>query len=133
MRQLPSGLSEDDPVFAYQPRPYLVTRRWVYEKLWEWGEDSPLWHARVLGSFPEQAQDTLLSLRWLELAAAPEVTADDEDELYAGIDVAEGGADETVCLVRTRAGRIVATRAWRGNSRGPVINFLQTFEGRLVE
>jgi hypothetical protein len=133
MRQLPSGLPEDDPIFAYQPRPYLVTRRWVYEKLWEWGEDSPLWQSRVLGSFPEQAQDSLLSLRWLELAWEPKVVARDEDELYVGIDVAEGGGDETVCVVRTAAGRIVATRSWHGHSRGPVINFLQSFDGRLTE
>jgi hypothetical protein len=53
LRQLPKGLSENDPTFAYCPRPYLVTRRWVYEKFWEWGEDSPLWQSRVLGSFPE--------------------------------------------------------------------------------
>ncbi len=133
MRQLPPGLAEDDPVFAYQPRPYLVTRRWVYEKLWEWGEDSPLWQARVLGSFPEQAQDSLLSLRWLELAWRPKAEPNDEDELYVGIDVAEAGVDETVCVVRTRAGRIVAIRSWRGNSRGPVINFLTPFKARLAE
>jgi hypothetical protein len=38
LRLLPQGLSENEAIFHYQPRPYLVTRRWVYEKLWEWGE-----------------------------------------------------------------------------------------------
>src|SRR6267378_2448919 len=108
LRLLPKGLSENDSTFEFQPRPYLVTRRWVYEKLWEWGEDSPLWQSRVLGSFPEQSEDSLISLKWLEAARPPMVLPNDEAKLYAGIDVAEGGADETVCAVRTQAGRIVA-------------------------
>ena len=62
LRSLPPDLPEDDPTFQYQPRPYLVTRRWVYEKFWEWGETSPLWQSRVRGQFPEQSSDTLISL-----------------------------------------------------------------------
>jgi hypothetical protein len=133
LRLLPQGLSENDVIFQYQPRPYLVTRRWVYEKLGEWGEDSPLWQSRVLGSFPEQAADSLISLRWLEAARHPQVLHKDEAQLYAGIDVAEAGGDETVCAVRTRSGRIVAMQSWHGNSRGPVIAFLTTFKDRLAE
>ena len=86
-------MSENDSTFKYRPRPYLVTRRWVYEKLWEWGEDSPLWQSRVLGSFPEQAADSLISLRWLEAAQHPQVLHNDEAQLFAGIDVAEAGGD----------------------------------------
>ena len=133
LRLLPQGLSENEAIFQYQPRPYLVTRRWVYEKLWEWGEDSPLWQSRVLGNFPEQAADSLISLRWLEAAQHPQVLHNDEAQLFAGIDVAEAGGDETVCAVRTRSGRIVAMQSWHGNSRGPVIAFLTTFKDRLEE
>jgi len=71
LRLLPKGLSENYPTFKYRPRSYLVTRRWVYEKLWEWCEESPLWQSRVLGSFPEQAEDSLISLKWLEAARDP--------------------------------------------------------------
>ena len=89
LRLLPQGLSENDSIFEYRPRPYLVTRRWVYEKFWEWGEDSPLWQSRVLGCFPEQAQDALISLKWLEAARGPKVLPNDEVRLYAGIDSAD--------------------------------------------
>jgi phage terminase large subunit len=133
LRNLPQGLPENDPIFAYRPRPYLATRRWVYEKLWESGEDSPFWQSRVLGSFPEQAENSLIPLIWLEAARSPKVLPDDEAQLYAGIDVAEAGGDETVCVVRTRAGRIIALRSWHGNSRGPVLAFLREFKGRLTE
>ena len=55
----------------------------------EWGEDSPLWQSRVLGCFPEQAQDALISLKWLEAARGPKVLPNDEVRLYAGIDSAD--------------------------------------------
>ena len=133
LRLLPKGLPENDSTFDYRPRAYLVTRRWVYEKLWEWGEDSALWQSRVLGSFPDQSEDSLISLKWLEAARCPKILPDDEAKLYAGIDVAEAGGDETVCAIRTRSGRIVAMQSWHGNSRGPVIAFLRTFKDRLAE
>ena len=50
-------------------RPYLVTRRWVREKYREWGPGHPLWEARVLGQFPTQADNALISLAWIEDAA----------------------------------------------------------------
>jgi phage terminase large subunit len=56
-------------------RPYLVTRRWVREKYTEWGPDHPLWEARVLGQFPTQAEDALISLAWLEDAGRPSARA----------------------------------------------------------
>src|SRR5208337_3241586 len=96
-------------------------------------EDSPLWQSRVLGTFPEQSEDSLISLKWLEAARRPKVLPNDEAKLYAGIDVAEAGGDETVCAVRTRSGRIVAMQSWHGNSRGPVLAFLRTFQDRLAE
>jgi phage terminase large subunit len=32
LRDLPAGLLADDSIFRFNPRPYLVSRRWVYEK-----------------------------------------------------------------------------------------------------
>jgi phage terminase large subunit len=133
LRSLPPDLPESHPFFTHAPRPYLTTRRYVYESFWKYGEASPFWQARVRGQFPEQAEDALISLRWLEAARDPKRLPNDEQTLYAGIDVAEAGNDETVCAVRTEGGRIVAMKSWRGNSRGPVIAFLNQFKDRLEE
>jgi phage terminase large subunit len=94
----PCPLPADDPIFHFKQRPYLVGRRWVYEKFWEWGEQSPLWQARVRGQFPMQSEDTLISLAWLEAARASAV--DPGDEVVGGIDVAGSGKDETVVTIR---------------------------------
>src|SRR5947208_3321001 len=84
-------------------RPYLVTRRWVREKYAEWGPGHPLWEARVLGQFPRQAEDALISLAWLE-AASLRTESDERGPLCAGLDVAGPGEDETVLVVREGPG-----------------------------
>ena len=49
--------------------PGLVTARWVKQRRKIWGEDNPIFQARVLGEFPEQSEDTLISLSAIEGAA----------------------------------------------------------------
>jgi phage terminase large subunit len=132
LRELPPGLPESDPVFQYRPRPYLVTRRWAYEKFWTWGEKSPLWQSRVRGQFPEQAEDALLSLAWLEAASKRE-PLDDGSELTAGIDVAGPGEDETAIVIACGPS-IIAQRAWPDQDpRGAALAFLAPYRDRLSE
>ncbi len=65
---LESLLELPDEELDNNPVPYLTTRRWVHEKYREWGPGHPLWESRVLGNFPTQSEDALLSLAWLEKA-----------------------------------------------------------------
>lgn len=104
-------------------RPYLVTRRWVRDMWHAWGEDSPLWQSRVRGRFPVQADNSLISLAWLESARV-----DGEHmnaPLVAGIDVAGPGEDETVVCIQ-QLGRIVAMEAFTApDARGVVTALLR--------
>lgn len=111
-------------------RPYLVTRRWVREKWSEWGAGHPLWDARVLGNFPTQADNALISLAWLE-AASERPAADTGGSLQAGIDVAGPGEDETVlCIVDGPS--IVTMQAWgQPDPRGLVAAALAPYRGRI--
>jgi hypothetical protein len=129
LRDLSAGLPAHDPVFQFNPRPYLVSRRWVYEKLWEWGEQSPLWQARVRGQFPTQSEDALISLAWLESARAPAV--DTGERVVAGIDVAGPGKDETVVTVR--CGDVILEQGfWTdADPRGRVVQLLNKWRSRL--
>ena len=81
------ALNEDE--LDQNVRPYLTTRRWVKEKFHEWGLGHPLSESRVLGNFPKQAQDALISLTWLEQAKQRELRADQQECLL------------TACIVRT--------------------------------
>ena len=85
---------------GYISRPYLITPEWVDEKRQKWGEENPLWYARVLGEFPEQGDDTLISLADIEAAQAR--YADQQPGLPSilGVDVARFGTDSTVIMHR---------------------------------
>lgn len=130
LHTLPPDLPPDDPIFAFNPLPYLVSRRWVYEKFWEWGEQSPLWQARVRGQFPEQSEDSLISLAWLESARCE--PADNGEPMVAGVDVAGAGKDETAVTIRC-GDSILEQGFWAdADPRGQVVQLLNKWKGRLA-
>ena len=112
------------------PRPYLPTRHWVKEMYQDLGTSSPLYASRVLGQFPLQSEDALLSLSWLEAARH-----DDEDPtgaIVAGLDVAGPGEDETVLCIR-RGVEILQLLAWsQPDPRGAVLAALKRYPGITV-
>jgi hypothetical protein len=119
LRTLPPDLPEDAGVFGHCPRPYLVTRRWVYERFREWGEKSPHWESRVRGEFPTQAEDALISLASLHAAQA-RPAIDHGGKVQAGIDVAEAGEAETVLVIR-EGSALLKLKAWSGiDARGAI-------------
>jgi phage terminase large subunit len=98
---LPALLALPEEELERNDRPYLVTRRWVYDRFYEWGEDSGEWQSRVRGEFPDQGVDALIGARWIGDAcrrvfgpALPDWV------LQAGLDVAGPGEDETVLSIR---------------------------------
>src|ERR1035437_3427968 len=107
LRSLPPGLSENGhPAFAHKPWPELVSRYWVYEMYWKYGEESAFFESRVRGQFPTQAEDALYSLAKLEAARAKpgEQLDDGVSPVIVGIDVAGPGKDETVVSIRCGSG-----------------------------
>ncbi len=136
-------LAMDERELSVAPRPYLVTRRWVREKYLEWGERSPMWQARVRACFPEQSQSSLIGLAFLERARAPrqpselarsDRTSCEKTALYAGVDVAGPGEDETVVAVRDAHGEIVELFASSAaDARGQIARVLGKYRARLEE
>jgi hypothetical protein len=56
------------------PYPALISPTAVYERLQEWGAESPFFQALVLGQFPEQAEFALYRLisfnpQWMRITA----------------------------------------------------------------
>jgi hypothetical protein len=122
--------------------PYLVTKGWVREQhaIWWHGSESssPQWMSRVHAQFPDQGQNCLFRLDWLERAkkrTRPSRGAEVcSTPLVAGVDVGGGDAETVVyiCECTHELNRIVAMGAWRGNdTRGQVVNFLNEFRDRL--
>jgi len=78
------------------PYPKLVIPEWIKRRELDWGRESPLFQSRVLGEFPQEGEDTLIPLSWLEWDGPGS-----EGEPALGVDVARFGSDETVILKRS--------------------------------
>ena len=117
----------------------LTTRKWVEERRKVWGEENPIYQARVLGEFPDQGEDTLISLSSIEAAvktdepSGPQPTSaakidpstsldsetspfperGDKEPVVLAVDVARFGSDKSVILRR----------------RGMVMEDIQSFRG----
>lgn len=128
---LESLLELSDDELDRSERPYLVTRRWVRDRYYEWGETHPLWESRVRGAFPLQAEDALISLAWLEQARQRGVQDTVAAPLVAGIDVAGPGEDETVLTLR-RGDAVLDLQAFaQADARGAVLAALAVHAARL--
>ncbi len=111
-------------------RPYLTTRRWVYDMYTEYGEEHPLYQSRVLGRFPEQSANSLISLAWCEQARTREAAAP-TGKIDVGLDVAGPGEDETVYVARDGA-HILDMTAWPSEDpRGEVVAKLNPIKDKL--
>lgn len=70
-----------------------VTTEWIENKKIEWGEQSPLYQAKVHGRFPEEGEDSMFSLNDIEIC---KYIPAKEGPVFLGVDVARFGSDETV-------------------------------------
>ena len=104
--------------------PGLITKEWVEERGRIWGEDNPLYRSRVLGQFPDLADNALLRLsdieaavqRWQELQLAisnGSVARAPDGDVVIGVDVARFGSDHSVIL-RRRGNRVEEIRTFNG-------------------
>ena len=91
----------------------MATREWVELRRQEWGEGSPAWQSRVLGEFPDSAEDALIPLSLVQEAEARRHVK--RGELRLGVDTARFGTDETVFVLRDDAGVVLVEghRKWR--------------------
>lgn len=81
------------------PYPRLITPQWVADRYAAWGENSSPYQVRVMGNFPEQSEDTLIPLLWIELAMARWEETEAGRNAQIGVDVAAFGSDETVIAI----------------------------------
>ncbi len=80
--------------------PGMATPKWAEMIAAQRGENSSEYQFRVLGEFPSEADDTLISLRLIEAAVERELVDVEDRELVMGVDVARYGDNQTVAIVR---------------------------------
>ena len=85
---------------------------WVESTRKQWGEDSPVFQARVLGEFPDQESDALISLAWVTAAREQEVEPTGEPNV--GCDIARFGTDDSSMIGR-QGDVVLGAETWHGN------------------
>lgn len=92
--------------------PGLITQTWIDARIDEWGKANPLYITKVLADFPEEANDILIPLAWVE-AAKQHTIPIEQGPIGLGVDVARFGNSETVFIV-TQNNRIIEIDAYQG-------------------
>ena len=81
--------------------PYgLSTPNWALRSFKQYGPQSSVYQTRVLGDFPEEANDTLIPLRDVEAAVKRPHVVQPDNKPILGVDIARFGDDKTVIIVR---------------------------------
>ena len=108
-----ASLYERHHISAFDVPETLLTPGWKDERLAAWGENNPAYQIKVLGNFPPQGANSLISVSWIE--AAQERTFDDAGPIEIGVDVAYYGDDQSVAVVR-KGRQVVQIDAWQGHN-----------------
>ncbi len=98
MDDIRSGDWEEKIKGKEMPFPSLVHPAWVAEKYEEWGEERPLFVAKIFGEFPKNAVDTLFPLGQIESAQKRKGSTHGKNQW--GLDVARMGADSSILRYR---------------------------------
>jgi len=130
LRAYDNGQSE---IVDHQVVPFLVNRRWIAEKFYEWGPGSPQWESRCRGQFPTHSEYAVFPLAWLERAKyldaddlnAADLKATIEAKYDVGIDPAGQGKAETAVYVVQRSNIVASAFFPDADSRGAVAAFLE--------
>ena len=89
----------------------LTSVDWVEHKQRAWGEDSARYKAKVLGEFPDEADNTFFAQNVLDVAFDKTIDDDGAVRPVLGLDVARFGSDENV-LYENIGGRVRRVDAW---------------------
>lgn len=89
----------------------LTSVEWVDHKKRAWGEDSARYKSKVLGEFPDEADNTFFSQVIIDKAYETDIEDDEGVRPILGLDVARFGSDENV-LYMNRGGRIRLVDKW---------------------
>ena len=82
--------------------PGLITNEWVQERRDEWGENSPMFVARVRGEFPQDSESAVIQRSWMDKARLiePDHDEDYDDKIMSNDVASKHGKNETVITDR---------------------------------
>lgn len=112
-----------------------ISRQWAEQRRLQWGEDSAIYHNRVLGEFHASDEDSVIPLAWLEAAIERWHVWDRAGRpdlggpLWVGVDVGRGG-DESV--LAHRDGPAIWLEGHRRRDTMSTVAMLQGLDARPI-
>lgn len=95
------GGNDGELVASFEAVPAgMATPKWAEMIAAQRGVNSSDYQFRVLGEFPDEADDTLIALRLIESAVGRDFEVDLGGDAVMGVDVARYGNNQTVAVVR---------------------------------
>jgi len=89
----------------------LTSVDWVEHKKRAWGIESARYKSKVLGEFPDEADNTFFSQTVIDTAIDTDIPVDENNDMTLGLDVARYGADENV-LYMNQGGLVREIDRW---------------------
>ncbi len=94
--------------------PGLITREWIEERGYEWGPNSSMYRARVLGEFPDQGENTLIQRVWVDNCRNNKLEENEQDSARVeACDVASKHGKCETCIGYRYGHTIVEMKSWR--------------------
>jgi hypothetical protein len=91
--------------------PLLIQTEWVEKQKISWGEDSARFKSKVLGEFPDEADNTFFSQTAIDRVVDADIAEDMMIPAYLGVDLARFGEDDSVVYIN-RGGRCRKLESW---------------------
>jgi hypothetical protein len=91
--------------------PLLIQPSWVEKQKLSWGEDSARFKSKILGEFPDEADNTFFSQTSIDRAVDTEIEEDFTKPAVLGVDLARFGEDDSVVYIN-RGGRCRKLATW---------------------
>ena len=88
----------ENKIHSPLPFPTLVTPHWARAQFEKYGDSSPIWQARVLGQFPDNQDNALIPMSWVD--EAKNRTLHEDGICTFGVDIARFGSNETIVIMR---------------------------------
>ena len=107
--------------------PLLPNKTWVEERRLAWGEDSPLWAAKVLGQFPKTSLNTLFSLNTMQTGWDTNIEPTTHDPIILGVDLSRFGPDYST-IYKYEGGNLRLIDQWGGKADETKVDGMQSAE-----
>jgi hypothetical protein len=110
-----------------------ATEKYIQQMADKWGTDSNVYNVRVLGEFPKDDDDAVISRSLIEASVGRDISTGDGDRVIWGLDVARFGSDQSALC--KRKGRVITHKiqTWRGKDTMQTVGLVKAQYDKVAD